>query len=389
MDKLLRKRPEEKPPPRVPTSLADRFAPSRAADSALDKDLVEDLRRFIANGRGRALVTAYSGSGLTTTIRLLAVEEDVELCDDDPNRAGSTQTTVDGRRKIVVIDDPEMASCKKIAATYDGVAPLLVATHPTRSGKQTEFAKKWETRVDFPRLAFDEVAAILSRVPGAPVRRVMAISATSDGDLRAAFNALELEMRGTMRGTRQVFTKDSFTEGLDAVDTILKKNALTLSEIKRFYEHDPNVVSMGVYENYPHVLTRNDAHVAAAVTEWISASDVFGAYEWEAPHEITGCLGVGGPAFELRRRKSATSMQTQKFGSVWSRIHTTASKRKVARAVDLERRAAGLTSVPSTELSFVRAVVAKTGSTAAGLSPQVAKSMFGLRVNDKSKVVIV
>jgi hypothetical protein len=275
--------------------------------------------------------------------------------------------TAEGKRKVLVVDEADAVLANKKAKTavvgYKGMSPLMCAGHPSRSAKASEFAGAW-TIVHFPRLGFDDIIPCLARVPGADAKRVTAIAAASRGDLRAAFNALELELatgKPKAKATPASGAKDVFMDGLDAVDLILTKKTMSVQDALELFRADPALIPMGVHENYPHVLTRNDTTTAAQVAESVSASDVLNEYmhatqSWDL-HEVYGTLAVAAPALDLRRRKTATAVTSEKFGSVWSRIHITHAKQKTVDLVNAARAEHGLSRMSAMDLAGHQTIV--------------------------------
>lgn len=418
MDKLIKKRVVRQ---NVGTqTLAQQLGPATSAQSALDPGGVEALRAFMRDANGsdasspcavaKAYVTAHPGTGLTTTLTLLGREMDLRLVwigadvknlQDALDDASATRIASNGQRKVIVLDecDAVLANKRSKAAlvSYAGGVPLVCAGHPSRvSSRTAEFVKGW-TVIAFPKLGFQDITPHLSRVPGADPKRVVAAAASTGGDLRAAFSALEMEMVSGKRAKKAKqarFAKDVFLGGLEAVDMLLTKKRVTIDECLDLCADNPVIVPMGIFENYPHVLARGDIDVAAAAVDSMSMSDVMyermnatQAWELQDPH---GVWAVAAPALELRQRKTASAMQTEKFGSVMSRIHNAQAKQKSAGIVNRARLGAGLDPMPVTDLGTWGTIIAAASDEAFRdachpLGPHEVQCLMQLRVNKAVK----
>lgn len=348
--------------------MAEAHAPKSSLGVILDEVRVALLRKWMDSpSAGAAFVTAHVGAGLSTLIRLLVKELRLEVTwihagtknvSELLEDAGSSSTAVNGRRKIIVVDEFDSVSTDKrmMTAVTDyvksqGKTKILCAGHPSRSSKASEFAAKWE-RIDFPRLSTKKLEATL-RAAGFDPEAARDAAAKSKGDLRAAFNSMELPSVAS--------AKDDFLEGLDGVDVVLGTDPLTVREALVTYAFDASVVPMGVFENYLGCLSGSDCDIASRVSDAFSVADVvddamYATQNWDLT-EVHGTFSAATPALELRRRTAGGECRVEKFGTVWSRIYNSKAKEKNVRAINSKRMESGLQPMKVEDLSYQRGMI--------------------------------
>jgi hypothetical protein len=352
--------------------LCEFHAPKTSLGIILDEVRVALLRNWMnAESSNAAFATAHVGAGLSTLVRLLVRELRLEpiwihagtkhvpelLAD-----AGASSIAANGRRKIIVVDEFDSVSADKrtMTAVMDyaksgGKTKMLCAGHPSRSSKASEFAAKW-TRFDFPRVSTRKIEATL-RAAGFDPDVVRGVAADAKGDLRAAFNALELSSGGKTVAA----TKDDFVEGLDGVDIVLGLEPISVREALNMYAFDSSVVPMGVFENYTHCLDKNDIQLAVDVTEAFSLADVvndvmYGTHNWDLA-DAHGVFSVASPALDLRKRTNSKEICAEKFGTVWSRVYNSKAKAKNARTINARRLDAGHQPMAVEDMSYQRNMI--------------------------------
>lgn len=357
--------------------LCEFHAPKTSLGIILDEVRVTLLRNWMnaassnAASSNTAFATAHVGSGLSTLVRLLVRELRLEpiwihagtkhvpelLAD-----AGASSIAANGRQKIIVVDEFDSVSADKrtMTAVMDyaksgGKTKMLCAGHPSRSSKASEFAAKW-TRFDFPKVSTRKIEAAL-RAAGFDPDVVRNVAADARGDLRAAFNALELSTDGKTVAA----AKDDFVEGLDGVDIVLGLEPISVREALNMHAFDSSVVPMGVFENYTQCLDKTDIRIAADVSEAFSLADVVNDAMY-ATHNFDlagahGAFSVASPALDLRRRTNAKEICAEKFGTVWSRIYNSKAKEKNARTINAKRLTAGHRSMAVEDMSYQRLMI--------------------------------
>jgi hypothetical protein len=236
-------------------------------------------------------------------------------------------------------------------AKSDGKTKMVCAGHPSRSSKASEFAIKW-TRFEFPKIGTKKIEAAL-RAAGFDPDAIQSVAASVGGDLRAAFNAMELPSVAS--------AKDEFVEGLDGVDVVLGLDPMTVRDALKLYEFDSSVVPMGVFENYAACLDPRDLDLATEVAEGFSIADVvsdamYDTQNWDLA-EAHGAHSVASPALVLRKRTNAREICAEKFGTVWSRIYNSKAKAKNARAINLKRANCGLGGMTVEDMSYQRLMI--------------------------------
>ena len=260
-------------------TVCDMYAPRTSAGVLLDDATTLLLRRWMDGVADvdvkapTAFVTARVGSGVSTLLRLLVSElglEGVWIHAGTPRIAdvledvGRSRVSVTGRRKIVIVDEFDAVSADKVtisaivAFAKTGKLRMVCAGHASRSSKASEFATKW-VRFDFPRIPTTTIEAYLRSLGFGPAASKVSAK-RADGDLRAALNSVN-----------SPDSKDVVVEGLDGVDLVLSRAALTVRDA--MVMHEPSVVAMGVFENYHAILAKNDTGIADVVSDAFSMAD--------------------------------------------------------------------------------------------------------------------
>jgi hypothetical protein len=339
-----------------------------------------------------ALATAGPGSGLTTLVRLLVRELDLEAvwtwC-GLPNIRALLETAARSARgvtlrpKIIVVDEVDAMDSATLADVVAFVktrppAKVLLLAHTMRSQKPLEFAKKWPVFA-FGKPSETTLRAYLARVVrehGLPAddQDLQRLARQAAGDVRAALTALDIMSRGRSGKTdgasdavqeHQNF-KDEFADPLDLVDAVLRaQRGATVAEGLWLHEMEGATVSAGLYENYLGCLEADDLRTACLVSEAYSVADVgdehmFSRQLWEL-QDACGALAVAAPAMHLharpRRSTSACAAPVSKFGSLWSKMYNACAKTKHAKTLFLAYAQHGCAVPSACELAYVRGML--------------------------------
>lgn len=335
----------------------DPYAPKTSKDVLLDRLVVEDLDSWLREpGGGCGIALACVGAGLSTLVRLLVEELNFDAiwivagtkrAQDVLKDAGTFDVAPTGRRKLIVVDefDPTDRFSSVVSDYFKSGTPvkLVCLAHSIRSTKPLEFASKWRTFA-FPKASAEQIDAVLRKAGFVTDLRF------EDGDVRSAFR---LCISGHSR-------KDTFREGLDVVDAVLSGKGGSIGDVLREYAADPSVVSMGVFENYPTVSTLESA---AKISDGFSIADtvdtaMYKTQLWELTN-FHGASTVGVASTMLKN--NGKKMRAEKFGTVWSRIYNSRSKRKTVAEINLRKMAHGETPLSVEDLAFQRQIVSHGG----------------------------
>ena len=354
--------------------------PRTSLDVVLSQTEVAALRCTLRDaaagggGGGRVLVAAPGGSGLTTLVRLLVKELDLEAVWASAGRvaalAGATRTAVapTGRRKVVVLDeydvlvaDPHTQDAVKAVLAEAGPVPVLcLARAPLRAKMADAFRRRpcHVFRAPAPqRLA----AACLAAFPGADPDAALALCRGAKGDLRSVLAALAFSERG--RAAAPVAcAKDATLTPLEATELVLTADDVGgVAGALRLSDATTAALPSGIFENYPRA-TR-DAHKAAAAADLFSLADVAGARGPLGPDTAPGLvavLGVAGPATVLGPA-ATKDVEFDKFGTAWSKANAACARAKALRGLAWRRAEAGLGALPAADLGLVALVAAGGG----------------------------
>ena len=356
-------------------TVCDMYAPRTSAGVLLDDATTLLLRRWMDGVADvdvkapTAFVTARVGSGVSTLLRLLVSElglEGVWIHAGTPRIAdvledvGRSRVSVTGRRKIVIVDEFDAVSADKVtisaivAFAKTGKLRMVCAGHASRSSKASEFATKW-VRFDFPRIPTTTIEAYLRSLGFGPAASKVSAK-RADGDLRAALNSVN-----------SPDSKDVVVEGLDGVDLVLSRAALTVRDA--MVMHEPSVVAMGVFENYHAILAKNDTGIADVVSDAFSMADVFdekmfATQQWDLAG-FYAATAIAAPAMAIRERPGRKSTSVEKFGSVWSKAYNARAKAKNVKTINVARSVAGLTCMSVEDLALHRLIVTTALATTA------------------------
>jgi hypothetical protein len=407
--------------------LCDRYRPRTTLGVLLSQTELGALRAWLRAGTGGpARVMAPQGAGLTTAVRLLAREMEFEalwltagqqrakhlLAD-----AASSTIAVNGRRKLVVLDDfdalctdaqlmGELAALAKAGCRV----PILCLGHTSRMPKLDDSAKKWTTF----KFARPSVKALVSRVLDIATTEGIALTPgdadqlcrAARGDVRSALNAMEIFHRaagsaaGSAAGAGSAgaaagaaagageYIKDLSMEGLDIVADLLAQPHSAVADAMRLASLDSCVVPMGLFENFVDVAA--DIESVALASEYFSLADVaekraYASQSWELL-DYHLALSVAGPCVCLKRKRGAIA-DPKKFGIVWSKMYNQCAKAKGLRSVTHARAESALATLGASDLAFVRGIVTtglERGDTAsvrgalAGLEPAGALALMRL-----------
>lgn len=363
--------------------LAARHAPRTSLDSLLGAVEVASLRKWLAaeSAPGRvALVLGSPGSGVTTLLALLVKELDLEpiwaraatprlriLLGD----SGSSHTAVNGKRKVVIIDEYDVivgdAAASVDVSTFlkkKPSAPVVLLAHAVRSSKTTDAAGKTADRFLFQRPAWPAVARRLTAICekdgiDASPEQLEDLARTVKGDVRGALAALDMYARKPCR-SETIEIRDVREEGLDVVDALLGK-AVSVTDALRLYASDAAIVSNGLSENYTDAAA--DVETCARMADAFSNADVidetiFARQAWDLVH-VHAVFAVAAPVVELHRFGTARPLKkpVEKFGTMWSKMYNACAKQKNARAIRMWRAEAGLTYVPAHDLALLRPAI--------------------------------
>lgn len=334
---------------------------SNVDDLVLDPDVLNAMRRWLETPTKCAMVTAPVGSGMTTALRLLVRELGIEAVWTNGNvknfrellfDAGSCDVCVDGRRKLVIVDEFDASRVDKRAMTVvvdysksSAKTPMMCVGHPARSSKAFEFAAKW-TRFEFPDPPRERIFGALCRT---------GIGSSDANDLCDRFGT---DLRAAIIAANAFDDKDEFLDGLDGVDEILRGERSSVEDVMRVYAWDPSVVSMGIFENYASAMRSEDVKRCERIADAFSLSDIvetvmYATQNWKL-HETYGALSVAAPALEFGRTHRRP---VEKFGTVWSKTYNQKAKEKNARIVARACFEAGISALPTYDLAYRRTII--------------------------------
>jgi len=357
----------------LPFTIIQNYELDRAA-LVLDPDRVDAFAAWLRRaGSGDVMIvrTQAPGCGVSTMLRVVAAELDVELIEVAPGAqktkafltdASAAKVTVDMRKKVLVFDPMDTLLSDQTTAVdvleflrHRSKVPVVCSGFLQRSslakvsdalGKATVV-----TTLTFPKI--DDARAV-TRLQTIAAREhkacdVRAAWEASRGDFRAALASVRMDLANSV--------KDSVCDGVDAIHTALYSSDLSLREAMHLQDGDVNMVSMGVFENYPLVLTQ-DIEACATVADDYSCADVVDEYMYNSQAwELSGAyaaLTTGAAALHIRPTKK---IEITKFGSVWSRSNNQRSKEKQAVAVVHQMTEARGNRVPVEDLAYVRVMI--------------------------------
>lgn len=376
MDKLLTVKKRETND--LPKSLAILSAPSLSIDTVLFSPLVGDIKAWLSDEKNDAgFVSGPCGSGVTTlmtcVIRELGMEshtidhlsKNFTTMLEDSNKI---HTSIEGKKIIVVIDGIDSSAVGKRILTIvsdhvkNGSKHKFVCVgHRERSSGSNDFAKKWK-QFHFDAPTESRMFETLSRINEGRLTDVTLakiVRANPHGDIRSCINSLEIELR---RPGKQIDGRDSFVDGIDAIEYMLSKDDATFSDVYKIYEQEPMMTSTGVFENYLRYFKSSDT--ISRLADSLSSSDVvsermMSTQDWGLQYAHCA-FSVGDVKMSLETNKK---LIVEKFGTVWSKSNNQRMNAKKLSMVRQKRQEASLTDLDVMDLDILRMILRKNMNT--------------------------
>ncbi|AGE55683.1 replication factor C [Acanthocystis turfacea Chlorella virus MN0810.1] len=274
MDKLLRitERVQEK----CVQQLAVTSKPTKLEDAFLFGKRVESLKEWLLDGKTDvAFLFAPCGSGSTTLVHLVAADLGVEICEVDhvdkdfqkllaeSNKSTAGFVLLDGfdshvgKRTMTIFTDHLKTSRKK----------TLCVGHSDGKSSSSAFSKKWVSFDFSPERKMLPLLQKISsgRVPNDVLDRIVR---ASGNDIRGAVNSVEMYIHrpGELHGS------DDFVCPIESLEKLFA-GTCSLNVVARTFEHEPFVLSGGVFDNYLRsIKTMEDA---TTISENLCNGDVF------------------------------------------------------------------------------------------------------------------
>lgn len=274
MDKLLRftDRVVEK----GPEQLAVASTPTKLEDVFLFGKRVDCLKAWILDGKTDvAFLSAPCGSGSTTLVRLVAADLGVEICEVDhldkdfPALLAESDKSSAG---VVILDGFDSHVGKRIMTIFadhlkNSRKKILCVGHSDGKSSSNAFSKKWVSFEFSPEMKMLPLLQKISsgRVPDDVLGRI--VRASGD-DIRGAINSVEMYIRrpGSVHGS------DDFVCPIESLEKLFS-GTCPLDVVHRTFEHEPFVLSGGVFDNYLRsIKTIEDA---VTISENLCNGDVF------------------------------------------------------------------------------------------------------------------
>jgi hypothetical protein len=357
-------------------------------DSLLSQTTIAEVRQwlralFASRGGGVAVLTAPTGSGLTTTVRLLLSELGADVVDVGSSQlrlkafvadACQSPISVTGRPKVLVVEefDVLVGTDANVAGDLMLKAPRVPTLCLARAGRSSRFADatKAYTRFAFRAPRSDAIARVLIAATQAPsaadLADAAAVAHSARGDVRAALAAWAFRNAQAAPAapaapacSADAFLKDIVPEGMDSVEALLAEHS-SIDSVMAAFSSDPGIVSMGFWENY----TSFAEDVCPEVSDAFSAADVVDAAMYRtqnwALHDAYGVFAAAAPSAYLRRRRRAACKpppKIDKFGTIWSRMYNQCARMRHVKGIACARAELGLAALPVEDLAYLRDVL--------------------------------
>lgn len=374
--------------PQAEETLAVRSTPARSADVPLAEGTVHALRTWLraalANpcapgARSVAYVSASSGAGLSTLVRLLAREEGAEAvwgCAADSSdrammhQAGASLVTVTLAPKVLVLDELDgiqpvcTVEVAALARSKQLRAPLILLDHTGSRQRRSRLAtsllcgpKAVAAPFEFAAAGQEMIMEVVRKVArregltAGPATRVAAAA----GDLRAAINGLEA---GGAQGMSLRFARDaiqSLNHLLGPVPAGEPGSNRGVVHAIRAYDDDPSLAAV-MHEGYLVATAPPTLETMATLADGFSQGDVIDNNMYlrqdfgQTMTQLHACLTCAAPTLLLPPRNGGVC---DKFGTTWSRIFNQRAREGVLRGVTLARRERGLIELGVLDLALL------------------------------------
>jgi len=274
MDKLLRI--TERVAEKLPEPLAIASKPKKLEDAFLFGKRVDSLKEWLLNGKvDVAFLSAPCGSGSTTLVELLMAEIGMEACDVDhvdkdfqnllaeSNKSTAGVVVLDGfdshvgKRSMMIFAD-HLKTCRK---------KTLCIGHSDGKSSSSAFSKKWVSFDFSPERKMLPLLQKISsgRVPDNVLDRIVR---ASRNDIRGAINSVDMYIRRP----GSVHSSDDFVCAIESLEKLFS-GTCSLNVVHRTFEHEPFVLSGGVFDNY--LRSMKTLEDATTISENLCNGDVF------------------------------------------------------------------------------------------------------------------
>ncbi|AGE49194.1 replication factor C [Acanthocystis turfacea Chlorella virus Br0604L] len=251
MDKLLRI--TERVVEKLPEPLAVASRPTKLEDAFLFGKRVDKLKEWLLDGKTDvAFLSAPCGSGSTTLVGLVTTELGMEVCEVDHvdkdfqnllaegNKSTADLVLLDGfdshvgKRSMMIFSDHLKTSRKKI----------LCVGHSDGKSSSSAFSRKWVSFDFSPERKMLPLLQKISsgRVPDEVLDRIVR---ASRNDIRGAINSVDMYIRRP----GGIHSSDDFVCVIESLEKLFT-GTCPLNVVHRTFEHEPFVLSGGVFDNY-------------------------------------------------------------------------------------------------------------------------------------------
>ena len=367
MDKLLtiRERNVEK----VKLPLAIESEPKTSYDNASYCPMVEDLRKWLNDGNADAgFVSGASGSGVTTLIKAILKESDIDLHHVDHMAKNFTELLEDtnkisrsiyGKRIVVVIDGVDSSAVgKRILGTVSdhvskGIHKFVCIGHREKKLSSNDFAKKWVI-FDLPTpddsVLFDKLKNIArGKVSDVAIAKI--VKQNPPGSIRSCINALEMQI---LNPSEKIDAMDEFVDGIDGIDYIFKNNDdSNFATLLKIFEQEPWMIKNGAYENYLKFFT--SIQTVSRIADSLSISDSLFDHP-DSDITYADCAFAVGDIKLATKTKNAV---VTKFGTLWSKMNYQKINANKHKNIAEHMREKNFLDIPSVDLDYLREILRK------------------------------
>jgi len=334
MDKLLTitERVREK----LPEPLAVASRPSRPEDAFLFGKRADCLKAWLVDGKTDvAFMSAPCGSGATTLVSLIVtalgvnafyvdhVDKDFQSSLAESNNSNADVVILDGfdshvgKRCMTILADHLKTSRKKV----------LCIGHTDGKSSSNTFFKKWVTFDFSPEVKMFPLLQKISagRVSDDVLDRIVRASGS---DIRAAINSMDMYIRhpGDIQGS------DDFVCVIESIENLFSEVS-ALDAVQRTFEHEPFVLTGGVFDNYLRSV-KNIADVTT-ISDNLSSGDVFST-DYSCMDYFSACsAGYINACTSKKRVKVST------YGLTNSKNSNMLANRKKLAAINTARARSG------------------------------------------------
>lgn len=353
MDKLLTIR--ERPKKTLPEPLHVQSRPTNIEDVALYNDrIVADLRAWIADGKNDAgLITARCGSGATTLVRLLLNHMNINVCEVDHTDSDfpkALKTACLSPSTLILLDgfDSHVGKKERDTLTNEmkGTKKFLCVGHTETRNSRNKFFSKWK-KFEFPPPTKRIVFRILKTIAAGRVSDeiIDRISSLNPSDIRSSINTLEMYIIKP----GNIVSRDDFVDAIEAIESVFSTSS-PFSEKK--FEHEPFVISGGVFDNYLQSI--QNIQDIVTVSENLSCADIMSTDFTNM--SAFGICSVGFPSLI----KEKTKIKIRTYGASLSKHSQMLANKKRIAEFNFKRLKQGKSPVSAIDIGL--RVTAKTRS---------------------------